>query len=115
MIAHALFLAGLAATATANIYTTTVSSPLSLHQPSPTLNVQPITANTVVGGQPFPIRWQDSRDLPSAASFGPTLIDLWAGSDTNQTFVFNLGTVTDPLAINTLQGFIPPEVTPNGL
>jgi hypothetical protein len=118
MSALLLALAALIGSAAASPYTTQyVVFPGSGH---PWLAIgswatrRPITGMTCTGGQPCVIRWQDSTTAPAAADFGPTLVDLWTGSDTVQQFVFNFGTVPNPAATTTLTGTIPPNIAPNG-
>jgi len=74
----------------------------------------PVAATTCTGGDVCKIAWIDDGKSPSAASMGETAIDLYTGSDTQQTLVASLTGVADPATVTQVSPTIPANVGPNG-
>ncbi|KAH9823313.1 hypothetical protein DFH28DRAFT_880896 [Melampsora americana] len=73
----------------------------------------PVESTTCVGGKPCILSWINDKALPELSEYGPMIIGLWTGSDTQQIELIKLGNI-DPKTSNTLNVVIPSKVTANG-
>ncbi|KAK4685129.1 hypothetical protein P7C73_g5025, partial [Tremellales sp. Uapishka_1] len=70
----------------------------------------PVATTVGNGGQVLTVKWADDGNSPSLASVGPCSIDLYTGSQLEQTQLQNLAASVDVSKANTVSATIDPSV-----
>ncbi|KAH8915142.1 hypothetical protein BT69DRAFT_1356956 [Atractiella rhizophila] len=73
----------------------------------------PVASTSGTGGQTLTIKWEDDGEAPSAASFGPSVIGIYAGGKLQQTLLQSFGTIDDPSKVLSVAPEIPKTLGPD--
>lgn len=74
----------------------------------------PVSSTTIKGGQTLTINWKDDGISPVLSAVGPSSIDLYTGSTTQQTFLQTFAENVDVSKVNSVTGLIPASIGPDG-